>query len=148
MVTPDSSPAAHHSRETPSGDEQPINPKYYERMSELLDTLIQQRKQEALAYEQYLAKIVELTSQIQNPAGATTYPQPLDTRAKRALFDNLGKDENLAVALDDEIRATKKDGWRGSKIKEREVRYAIRKHVRDAAEIERILDLVRNQSDY
>ena len=29
-------------------DEQPINPKYYEKMSELLDALIEQRKQEAL----------------------------------------------------------------------------------------------------
>jgi type I restriction enzyme R subunit len=42
-------------------DEQPINPKYYERMSELLDILIQQRRHEALEYEKYLAKIVELT---------------------------------------------------------------------------------------
>ena len=28
-------------------DEQPINPKYYEKMSELLDALIEQRRQEA-----------------------------------------------------------------------------------------------------
>ncbi len=31
-------------------DESPINPKYYEKMSELLDALIAQRKQEALDY--------------------------------------------------------------------------------------------------
>ena len=42
-------------------DEQPINPKYYEKMSELLDALIEQRRQEALDYQEYLAKIVELT---------------------------------------------------------------------------------------
>ena len=36
-------------------DEQPINPKYYEKMSELLDALIEQRRQEALDYQKYLA---------------------------------------------------------------------------------------------
>src|SRR5213596_3793106 len=39
-------------------DESPINPKYYEKMSELLDALIQQRRQEAIAYEEYLRRIV------------------------------------------------------------------------------------------
>ena len=37
-------------------DEQPINPKYYERMSELLDALIEQRRQEALDYQKYLER--------------------------------------------------------------------------------------------
>ncbi len=45
-------------------DEQPINPKYYEKMSELLDTLIQERKAQALAYEAYLARFVELARQV------------------------------------------------------------------------------------
>ena len=35
-------------------DETPINPKYYEKMSELLDTLIQERQSTAQEYEQYL----------------------------------------------------------------------------------------------
>lgn len=48
-------------------DEQPINPKYYEKMSELLDALIKQRRQEALDYQAYLAKIVELTKKVKNP---------------------------------------------------------------------------------
>ncbi len=48
-------------------DEQPINPKYYERMSELLDALIEQRRQEALDYQKYLAEIAELARQVMNP---------------------------------------------------------------------------------
>jgi len=32
-------------------DEQPLNPKYYDKMSELLDPLMQQRKEEALDYQ-------------------------------------------------------------------------------------------------
>ena len=41
-------------------DETPVNPKYYEKMSRLLDDLIRQRKQEALEYKEYLARMVEL----------------------------------------------------------------------------------------
>jgi len=129
-------------------DEHPINPKYYERMSDLLDTLIQQRRDEALEYKQYLAKIVELTRQVQNPAGGTAYPRRLDTPAKRALYDNLGNDETLALALDSAIRRTKKDGWRGSMIKEREVLYVIHQHIDDEAEVERIFELIKNQREY
>jgi type I restriction enzyme R subunit len=49
-------------------DEQPINPKYYEKMSELLDALIEQRKKEALDYQEYLAMIVDLTRKAKNPS--------------------------------------------------------------------------------
>ncbi|MBI5251779.1 MAG: type I restriction endonuclease subunit R [Desulfomonile tiedjei] len=128
-------------------DEQPINPKYYEKMSELLDALIKERREKALEYEEYLAKIVELTRKAQNPGGAD-YPKSLNTSAKRALYDNLGQDEALAITLDAEIRQTKKDDWRGNKFKEREVRFAIRKHLKDEALTNQISDLVWNQSEY
>jgi type I restriction enzyme, R subunit len=101
-------------------DEHPVNPKYYERMSDLLDTLIQQRKAEALEYAQYLDKIVKLTRQVQNPTSGPSYPAALDTPARRALYDNLGNDEALAVALDSAIRHTKKADWRGDLVKERD----------------------------
>ncbi len=129
-------------------DEMPINPKYYEKMSELLDTLIQERQNQAQEYEQYLASIVELAKQVQNPAGGTTYPKSLNTRAKRALYDNLGQNEQLALSLDAKIQRTKKDGWRGSKIKEKEVRYAIQEDLQDEALTNQIFELVKNQSEY
>ena len=44
-------------------DETTVNPKYYEKMSELLDALINQRKQEAIDYKVYLENIVALTKE-------------------------------------------------------------------------------------
>ena len=129
-------------------DEQPANPKYYEKMSELLEQLIRERKQEARSYKEYLAKLVELTNKIKRPDISTDYPKTLDSRPKRALYDNLNKNEAVAIALDAEIISTKKDSWRGDRIKEREVRNAIRKHVIDATEVERIFELVKKQSEY
>ena len=94
-------------------DEMPTNPRYYEKMSEVLDTLIQERRQRVKEYEQYLKEIVELTQKIQNPASGGSYPSTLNTRAKRALYTNLGNDEERALAVDAIIRQTKKDGWKG-----------------------------------
>ncbi len=129
-------------------DEQPINPKYYERMSELLDTLIQERKAQAHDYEKYLQKLVELTRQVNNPGSGITYPKSLNSAAKRALFDNLGQNEQLANDLDQEILATRQDDWRGNLVKERAVRYAIKNHVPGEAETERVFELVKNQKEY
>ncbi len=128
-------------------DEQPINPKYYERMSVLLDELIQQRRADALAYEEYLQRIVELSQQVQSPAASAAYPSSLDTNAKRALYDNLSQDEALVLAVDSAIRGTKKDDWRGNPIKKREVRNAIKKLIPET-EVDRIFELVVNQKDY
>ncbi len=98
-------------------DEQPINPKYYEKMSELLDTLIEQRRQEALDYQEYLEKIVELAKKVQDPAAGESYPTTLNTAPKRALYDNLDKNEALALAVDSAVRASKQDDWRGNHFK-------------------------------
>lgn len=129
-------------------DETPINPKYYEKMSELLDALIEQRKREALSYQEYLAQIVELTKKAQGAETATSYPAALSSKAKRALFDNLAGNDALALAIDEEIRLTKKDSWRGNKFKEKEVRNAIKKHLADPGQIDMIFELVWNQDEY
>ena len=48
-------------------DEMAVNPVYYEKMSQLLDALIQARKQKAIEYAAYLAEIVRLTRQVCHP---------------------------------------------------------------------------------
>lgn len=129
-------------------DESPTNPKYYEKMSILLDELIKARKEEAKSYENYLTKIVELTKKIKNPSNSFSYPRSMNSGAKRALYDNLEQNEELALNIDHEIRTTKKDGWRGMKIKEREVYYAIQKHINDDEVAKRIFEIVKNQGEY
>ena len=129
-------------------DESPVNPKYYEKMSELLDSLIKKRREEALGYEKYLAELMTLAVKVQKPGGGTDYPQSLNTGAKRALYDNLGKDEDLALAVDYAVVSSKKDGWRGHKVKEKEVRYAVKRVLHDEQLSDSVFDLVKNQSDY
>jgi type I restriction enzyme R subunit len=130
-------------------DEQPINPKYYERMSELLDALIEQRRKEAMDYQRYLAKIVDLTRQVANPAVGASYPRTLNTPAKRALYDNLEKDEALALEVDRVVRASRQDDWRNNTFKVKKVKIALKAVLEDdAALVDRVLELVKNQHEY
>ena len=78
-------------------DESAVNPKYYEKMSELLDALILQRRQEALGYQEYLDRIVELTRAACNPATGSSYPDSIDTNPLRAPFDNLEEPHDDAI---------------------------------------------------
>jgi type I restriction enzyme R subunit len=107
-------------------DENPINPKYYEKMSQLLDALILQRKQDALDYQKYLNKIITLTKQVKAGPNASDYPSSLDTLGKRALYDNLFRIEGLALAVDAAIRGKLQDDWRNYPIRTRAARALIK----------------------
>ena len=85
-------------------DESPVNPKYYDSMSELLDALIQERKREATDYKAYLQRLVELAKKVGQPAAHTSYPSGISSTPQRALYDNLGQDAELAIKLDAAIR--------------------------------------------
>jgi type I restriction enzyme R subunit len=129
-------------------DEQPINPKYYEKMSELLDGLIKQRRDKALDYEKYLTQLMALAAQVQQPAGGANYPSMMNSAARRALYDNLGCDAELALAVDYAVLNSKRDDWRGHVLKQKEVRYAVKRVLDDDALAETIFELVKNQHEY
>jgi type I restriction enzyme R subunit len=70
-------------------DEQDVNPRYYNKMSILLDEIIKQRRDEALEYQKYLEKIVELIKKVKEPLKDEEIPTSINTQAKKALYDNL-----------------------------------------------------------
>jgi type I restriction enzyme R subunit len=134
-------------------EESPTNPMYYEKMSVLLDELIKMRKEVTLLYEKYLNEIIALSVKVKKPNKTTDYPTSINTNAKRALFDNLGRNEEMAIELENKILTTKKDGWRDNIQKSKAVRNAIteilNKHsITDDNEVHRIFDLVKNQRGY
>ena len=132
-------------------DENPVNPKYYECMSELLDAIIEERRKQAISYQEYLEKIKELARKVVKPQGdvENPYPGSIDSAAKRALFDNLGNNEVLASKIDTAIRHTKKADWVGDRFKEREVANAIREGAAGyEVNIEQVLELAKNQREY
>ena len=132
-------------------DENPVNPKYYEKMSVLLDELIELRRQQAISYQEYLEKVRELAKQVKHPQShsQSAYPESIDTAAKRALYDNLGKDELLVAKIDTAVRYTKKADWHGDRFKEREIAFAIAEEIKDyEVEVREVMELVKAQKEY
>lgn len=70
-----------------------------------------------------MAKIFELTKQVKKPETKQAYPATINSPGLRSLYDNLVRDEDVAVKVG---TAVKKAGWRGHKFKDREVRSAIK----------------------
>ncbi len=129
-------------------DEHPINPKYYDEMSALLQALIEQRRQESISYQEYLNRIVALTRKVKDPWRGS-YPQPINTKALQALYDNLDKDAALAAAVNTAVKESMQDGWRDNSIKVKKVKIAIRAALgQDETCADKILELVKKQHDY
>lgn len=129
-------------------EESQTNPKYFERMSKLLEELIRQRKEEVIAYKEYLEKIKQLAGDVSNPMGTKDYPTSLNSNAKRALYDNLEQNEILALALDNVIKTNKMDGWRDGGLKEKKLRLAINEVIKDDETTAIIMQIVKAQSEY
>ena len=134
-------------------DEMAVNPRYYEKMSAVLDALIQQRREEAIEYAEYLKKVIELAEQVKRGEGGGSYPASIDNGAVRAIYDNLPDEppigpvaraarvaeagatttaqtetdprETAALAVDREVRQARMASWRGHPIKERRIKRAI-----------------------
>lgn len=125
------------------------NPKYYEKMSELLRELIAKRKNDVINYEEYLRQIVELAKKVHKPESGTEYPADIrESAAKRAFYDYLDGDANVANQLHEAVMFSKQDNFRGSKIKERKIWRAIRAIVKDDQKATELLTLIKEQSEY
>jgi type I restriction enzyme R subunit len=131
-------------------DENPVNPKYYDQMSTLLEALIEERRKQAITYQEYLEQVKALAGKVISPNGDDAdVPDSIDTPAKKALYDNLNNDELLANKLDTAIRYTKKADWVGDRMKEKEVARAI--HEESAGYdvcVETVLEIAKCQKEY
>jgi type I restriction enzyme R subunit len=132
-------------------DENPVNPKYFDQMSSLLDEIIKLRREKALNYQEYLEQIRALAKKVVNPSGnnKSSYPDSVNSAAKQALYDNFGNDELLTTKIDTAVRYTKKADWVGDKFKEREIANAIRQKTASYdVEIGDVMALVKTQKEY
>ena len=101
--------------------DQYLDPAFFDEMSKLLDELIKQRKANALSYEDYLKKIAELAKQA-NKGHSDDAPKAINSPGKRALYNNLEKDESLVILLDKTMNTNNPADWRGTLAKENVVK--------------------------
>lgn len=124
-----------------------IDPAYFDEMSKLLSEIIRERKANAVSYEEYLKKIAELAKRVKNPAH-DDLPTGIKTNAQRALYHNLGKNEELAVLVDAAVYFSRCADWRGNIPAENLIKQAIYKELKDKSEVERIFQIIKQQNEY
>jgi type I restriction enzyme R subunit len=124
-----------------------IDPAFFEEMSTLLTAIIQERKNQALSYSDYLTKIAELAKKV-NEGKKDNVPEILTTQSQRALYNNLSNDVSLAMACDEAVRYSKQDNFRGDLVKERNIKKALYNVLNDEVEVERIFQIIVNQKEY
>ncbi|MBM3708746.1 MAG: hypothetical protein FJW69_10510 [Actinobacteria bacterium] len=124
-----------------------LDPAYFDEMSKLLSEIIKERKAMAIDYEQYLRKIAELVKKVSNTS-RDDIPTGIKTFAQRALYHNLGKNEELAHLVDAAIQANRLADWQGNMPKENIIKQAIYKILKDKSEVERIFQVIKQQNEY
>ncbi|HWL43221.1 MAG TPA: HsdR family type I site-specific deoxyribonuclease [Ilumatobacter sp.] len=136
-------------------DERAMNPKYYDKMSELLDAIIEERRRKAIEYEEYLAKLLDAAKKLGTKESDTQYPGWANDGDKRALVDFFAPNDDLAVEVDHIVVTTKPDSWVGNQMKERKVRNAVWNviHVnyddlQKEEIIQQLMDLLKARDEY
>lgn len=126
-----------------------INPKYYEKMSAVLEQLILERKQGVITYAQLLEKYLELARNVTKPEENMSYPEIVrNSAAMRALYDNTGCDADLAEALHAAVMRSKMDRFRNDPVKERRIKRELLKILKSKDEVERVFKIVVEQEEY
>jgi len=123
------------------------DPAFYEKMSTLLDEIIALRKAKAIEYEEYLKRIADLAKRV-GAGQADDMPPQLDTPGRRAIYNNLGRNEELSLKIDEAVRKTRPDGWRGVQAREQVIKAALYEILQDVAEVERLFLIVKAQKEY
>lgn len=126
-----------------------LNPKYYEKMSAVLEQLILERRQGVITYAQFLEKYIELARNVTKPEENKSYPEKVrHSAAMRALYDNTGCDADLAEALHAAVLRSKMDRFRNDPVKERRIKRELLKILKSKDEVERVFKIIVEQEEY
>jgi len=147
------------------------DPAFYERMSQLLDEVIADRKAKAIAYEEYLNRIADIVKTV-DAGKADDSPRQLDSPGKRAIYNVLQKfeqsghrsgqvvespasynngrdrDVDMALKVDTTVRRVRPDSWRGVQTKEEVIKGALYEILQDKALVETLFTVLVGQGEY
>ena len=133
--------------------ERPNNPAYFDKMSDILNKLLQEQKDGKLQYKELIEKLIEKLKESRS-ASKAKYPKSIDTKGKQALYDNLCSDEELALRVHEVVKSNARDGFRdmdGSGLRKmKALRKAVENVLNDtnSEKIEDIMQIIIAQKEY
>ena len=144
--------------------DQLTDPRFYDEMSKLLEDLIQQSRDSAKAYEDFLKKAEDLVRKMAARDAGPDLPASLSgNREAVVIYNNLqdlpatgfvvpADDDQravLALEIDRTVREHAPAGWKGDPVREREVKnvlFPLFNRDRDATLA--MFEIIKNQSGY
>ena len=132
--------------------ERPNNPAYFDKISDLLNQLLQAQKEGKMQYKELIEQLIEKIREVRSDT-KLKYPKAIDTKGKRALYDNLGRDEALAVMVHNAVKQNARDGFRdtsGGGMKMKALRQAVKRVLPDVSvdKLDEIMQIIIAQSEY
>lgn len=126
-----------------------INPAYYNKMSEILEQLIFERKNGVTAYKQLLERYLDLARNVNTPETNSEYPDTIrHSGALRAFYDNFGEDEVLAIRLNNAVLSSKMERFRNNPVKENRIKRALFQVLNDDELVEQAYKIIIEQEEY
>lgn len=126
-----------------------INPAYYNKMSEVLEQLILERKKGVTVYKQLLERYLDLARKVDMPETNSEYPKTIrNSGALRAFYDNFGEDEMLAIKLNKAVLSSKMEGFRNNPVKENRIKRTLFQVLNNDELVERAYKIIIEQEEY
>lgn len=120
------------------------NPRYYSKMSELLEELIKMKREQSLDYQEYLEKLIELVKKVKSPETSGDYPKSMHNIRLRGLYDILDKNEEKTIQLYDYLTSNISRDFMESKMKQREFKRELSLWIENENQEEEIFNLWKN----
>jgi type I restriction enzyme, R subunit len=123
------------------------NPAFFERMSQRLNQILEQQRQESITYEKILKELEKLVKEMHN-GSQQQYPPAINTQDLRTLYNNLNHNEKLALDIHHMVLNVRADNWRNHDFNKRELEEGLYHILQNETETDRIFALLVNDTDY
>lgn len=120
------------------------NPEEYEKFSQRLNQILEEMRESTKEYRELLMEIVQLCRDMRS---GHRYPDGIDTACKKALYDNLGKDESAVKAVYNTAKANAEIGWREMNRRKLKLRKAVKKVLPEGFDLETIMNILVNHDE-
>ncbi|MCL2247019.1 MAG: HsdR family type I site-specific deoxyribonuclease [Lentimicrobiaceae bacterium] len=130
-------------------ERQIVNPLYYEKMSAILQRLINDRKNGVIAYKSLRDKYLELLKNTEKPEENEAFPLSVrHSAAKRAFYVQFGENDALANEIYNAVVNSKQDDFRGNIVKIKIIKKALYHVLNNESEVEKAYELVNVQKEF
>ena len=117
--------------------------------SKVSELMKEERKKGVLEYKELLNKYAELAKKVVKPEDNGNYPNSIkNSSALRALYDNFGENESLALQIHQAVLSSKLDGFRDNPVKEKQIKRELLKVLGTKEKTEKVFKLIYLQEEY